>query len=277
MDPKEQAKRIKNWVDSFVKKAAVSDNVRVDGCRMDAGETAMLAQQLEYMMAELFDVEYPELKSRRFFPVDNSVPTGAETFSYRQYDKMGRAKIIGNYSDDLPLVNVQGTKFVNKIVGLGDGYEISIQSIRAAAMAGVPLDSTLADTARMAIEQSIDELAAFGDADAGLSGFLNEANIPLVAPSTGTWSTASADEIIADVQKLWQSIPTATNQIHMPDTLLVDTTSWGYLQRPRSTDNDTSIAKWLLGNLEGIRNIDQWYKLDTADAKGWPDYHPPGV
>lgn len=257
--------RLRQWITTFVAKVAANPAVREDGLRLDSGETALLTQQLEAMMTELFDTEYPELKSRRFFPVDNSQPTGARTVAYRQYDKAGKAKVIANYGDDIPLVNVQGRKHITPIVGLAAGYEISIQDLRAAAMAGVPLDSMLADTARIAIEQGIDELAATGDADAGITGFLNHASIPIVPAVTGTWSTATADEIIGDVEELWQSIVIATKQIHMPNTLLLDPVSWKHTNK-RVPDTEMTVRKYLMANLENLQGIDQWHLLQTAGA-----------
>lgn len=259
--------KLRQWINLFVAKVAGSPMIREDGLRLDAGETALLTQQLESMMTELFNTEYAELKTRRFFPVDNSQPNGARTVAYRQYDKAGKAKIIANYGDDLPLVNVQGRKHITPVVGLGAGYELSIQDLRAAAMAGVPLDTMMAETARVAIEQGIDELAAVGDADAGIEGFLNHSNIPVVTTPTGTWSTASPDEIIADVEELWASIPLATLQLHFPNTLLVDPVSWKHMNK-RLTDSSISVKKYLLENLEGLTGIDQWHRLQTAGAAG---------
>jgi hypothetical protein len=260
--------RIRDWITAFVAKVAGNPMIRVDGLRMDAGETALLTQQLEAMMTELFNTEYPELKTRRFFPVDNSQPNGARTVAYRQYDQAGRAKYpIANYGDDIPLVNVQGRKHITPIIGLAAGYEISIQDLRAAAMAGVPIDTMLADAARVAIEQGIDEIAAVGDADAGIEGFLNHSNIPTVTALTGTWSTASAEDIIADVEELWHEIPIQTNQLHYPNTLILDPISYKHTSK-HLTNASVSVKKYLLENLEGLTGIDQWHRLQTAGAAG---------
>jgi hypothetical protein len=259
--------RLRQWITSFVARVIANPTIREDGRRLDAGETALLTQQLEHMMTELFNVEYPELKTRRYFPTDNSTPTGARTVAYRQYDKAGKAKIIANYGDDIPLVNVKGRKFYIPIVGLAAGYEISIQDIRAAAMANVPLDTMLAEVARMAIEFGIEELAAEGDADAGIVGFLNHPDIPIVPAVTGTWSTASPEQIIADCEEIWQSIPIVTKQIHYPTTLLLDPVSYKHTNK-HLTNSNVSVKKYLKENLEGLQELDQWHRLQTAGAGG---------
>lgn len=257
---------IRRWVDDSVETIRQSKNVRTDRRRLDAGETMAIQRQIEHLMTELFDIEYPEHKARRFFPVDNSTPTGAKVTTYLQYDRLGKAKIVHNYATDFPSVSGQVADFAHKIVSIGCSFDYSLQDIRTAAFMGLPLDPMLADTARNTIEDTIDELAATGNADAGISGFLNHASIPSVKVAVGTWSGATADEIISDVQKLWQSIPTATKQRHMPNTLLVPTTLWQYLQIPRNTASDKTVAKWLLENLENCQGIDQWWRLDTAGS-----------
>ena len=260
--------RLKKWVERTVEVIS-RGNAREDGNRFDAAETAMFKNQLEHMMEELFDVEYPDLMSKVFFPTDHNTPTGATSFSYKSFDRYGQAKIGGNYSDDAPLVNVDGTEYSGKIVPVRDAYSISVQDIRAAAMAGTPLDTMLADTARHVIEQSIDDLAAFGDADAGLKGFLDHDLIDTVGVVTGTWGTADPLEIIEDVQALWNSIPIATKLKHRPNTLLVPPAKWNELQKivPNTT---VPISSWLIEHLPGLQSLEQWVLLDEAGSGDAP-------
>ncbi len=235
--------------------------------RRDANETAIFARQLEYIYTTTYDVKYPEFKARTFIPLDSSVPTGAETYTYRQFDQIGAAKLIANYADDLPDVTVFGKEFTGHCRSLGSSYTYSVQEVRRAAMANYPLDANLAKVARRTIEALHDKIAAFGDASALLGGFLNNANVPIIAPITGSWDTATPDQIIADMNKLVNSIPIATNGIHIPDTLLLDIASFTKLaSTPRSTVSDTTILAWYLANSPFIRNIDHWYLLDLADT-----------
>jgi hypothetical protein len=216
----------KAWVEKAVQTFSVDKPIRQDGQRLDASQTAMMTQQLEHMIEELFNIQYPELKSSKFFPFDTSFNPGAETIAYMVYDRYGEAKLITNYSDDLPTVNIDGTKETSNVRGVGSSYIISIEDLRAAAMANVPLPTEMASVCRYAVELKIDELVAFGNTETGINGFLNSTVIPDVGPDTGSWGTANPDEIIGDVVKLWNSIPAATNQIHQPNMLLVDQVSW---------------------------------------------------
>lgn len=235
--------------------------------REDANETAIFARQLEHVYTKTYDVKYPEFKARLFIPLDTSVPSGAETYTYRQFDEVGMAALIANYADDLPDVTLFGKEFTGKCKSIGTSYSYSIQDVRRASMSGMALETALPKVARRVTEAKIDKLAAFGDEATGLVGFLNNANVTPVSPITGTWSSASADNIIADLDKLVNSIVIATNGIHVPDTLLLPITQFLRLNNlQKSAASDKTVLQWYLENNPFIKNIDHWYLLDLADA-----------
>jgi hypothetical protein len=255
----------------FIDHDWLQDEMRRRGIRLDAGETAVLARQLEYIYAQTYDVKYAELKARRFIPVDTSVDPGAEFYTYRQWDMFGMAEIIANYADDLPRVDVLAKEFPAPIKSLGASYGYSIQDLRRSAMAGSQLDSRRAMATRRANEQAVDQIAAFGNADAGLTGFTNHANVPLVAPDNAPWSSATALQIIPDLNKLANAIVTASLEVFEPDTLVLDTASFQIINtKPMSTtgDADKTVLRFFLDNNPYIRNIDQWTKLTDAGAAG---------
>ena len=256
------------WIDAWIEKAAKMAAEKVGTSRQDASYTSMFARELEHLMTRSFDVKYPELRAKLLIPVNNSVPTGADSVVYSQYDQFGEASVGGNYSDDINLVNTNGRQFTQPIVPIKDAYEISIQDLRASAMTGKDLPTRMISTCRRVIEQKIDDIVATGAADFGIAtGLLNDAAIPTVAEVTGAWASATPEQIIGDVLKLWGSIGTLTNNVHLPNTLVLPTSLW-YTLSARCTSSDLSVIKWLEQNLDGLTLITQWYKLNTADAGG---------
>ena len=243
------------------------------GTRLDAGETAALARELEHIYAQTYDIKYAELKARKFIPIDTSVDTGAEFFTYRQWNMFGMAKIISNYADDLPRVDALAKEFPAKIHSLGASYGFSIQDMRRSAMSGSRLDNKRAMAARRAHEQAIDQIGAVGDADAGLQGFTNNTNVPLVTPVTGTWigSAATPLQMIEDMNELANSIVIATLETFTPDTMLFSTEAFQRINTtPMSStgDADKTVLRFFLDNNPYITNIDQWTKLSDAGAGG---------
>lgn len=238
--------------------------------RLDANETAVFSRQLEFIKTRTFDIKYPNLKARQFIPTSNEAPNSADTITYRVWDQYGMAKIVANYADDLPLVDVTASETTVPVKSLGDAYQYSVQDLRISAATGANLDTRRASMARRAIEAAIDQIAAKGVPGTTMTGFLNNPNVPIVAPDTGSWSAATDPaDIIADLNKLVNYVITTTGQVHTPNTLLFDTASFAMLTtRPMGADFNNTVMKTFLNNNPYITSVDQWTKLDTADADG---------
>src|SRR5262245_39006858 len=109
------------------------------GHHLDAGETALLARQVEYLRGEVYRVQYPEYAARRIIPINTSAPPGAETTTGIILDETGKAQWIADYSTDQPRVDIVGDKTTIVFRGFGASYGVSLQEIRASSMAGVPI------------------------------------------------------------------------------------------------------------------------------------------
>ncbi|MCK6585953.1 MAG: DUF2184 domain-containing protein [Polyangiaceae bacterium] len=241
------------------------------GLRLDANETAVFARQLEFVRAQTYDIEYPELKARRLIPVANDVDPAAEEFTYRQFDFAGRTKVITNPADDSPLVDVQGKEFTSKIITLGDSYAYSVFDLQRASRVGWQIDQKRAMAAREVAEFDLDDLAAVGNAETGLPGLLNHSDIQLTTADTGAWLTGPKTplQIIGDMNKLAKAPFLATKERHAPDTMLLPTDHFGHIaSTPMSVDNNTTILQFFLRNTPWIRNVEPWYRLATAGAGG---------
>ena len=237
--------------------------------RFDAGETAMLEQQLEYMRAAVMEVKYEDLYARRFLPVAGDVNTGAEYFTYTQTDEVGEAKIIRNFADDPPTVEVNAEKIRHDIVSLGDSYTYSIQDMRRAAFAGVPLDARKAMAARKAFERGIDNLAASGSTQDNITGFLRSSVVGVTTPVGGVWSGLTAVEILADLNKLVSEMVIASKEAYLPDTVLLPTAQHILISQKRmSTDSDDTVLTAFLKANPFVRTVASWNKLATATDAG---------
>jgi hypothetical protein len=244
--------------------------------RLDAAESAFFARELEFIKAKTYDIKYPNLMSRMFIPVSNEVPSGAAEVTYQQFDRVGRAQIIKPGATDLPRVDVFGTEFSRPVRWGGVSYGYNLIEIRQAMMAGRPLDAKKAAAARRAQEELIDEVAAIGAPDWGITtGFINNATlVAAVEAATGAWDNpaTTADEIIGDVQVLFSAIVNATEGVERPNTLLVPDSQYAALAtRPRSTTSDTTILNFLLQSIPGLTAIESWWRLKLAGVGGASD------
>lgn len=254
--------------------------------------SAMFARQLEYIYTETFDVEYPENKARRLIPVDNRVPNGADYFTYRQFNRGGdKARIVHSFTDDAPMADVNGAEFSQRLFSIASSYGFNIQEMRAAAMAGVPLEAMKASAAKIMIDTKIEDLAAVGSIEVMQPGGTQQAyglyNAPNVNAttqvSTGTWpaqyaadsSLGKVTSITAmqlDLSTLRQKIFNQTLGEHGQVgtlTCLFSTSLAVFLQStPRNVQYDaTGQTLWeYLQKSCGFKEFDFWNRGDTAGA-----------
>ena len=241
------------------------------GLREDAHETAVLARQLDYVQAQTYDIQYTTLKSRTFVPEANDVPAGADTFTYRQWDRFGIAKVIHDYANDFAMVGVLAREFTNKLEDVGAAYSYSIRDLERAAFAGIPLDTKQAAAVRMAIDLAFDNIIALGLPDANMYGFINHPNVPIAVLPYGDWLNGSttAAQVLADMRYL-ASVPVInTNEVHAPDTMLLPTDLYEFVAgTPIGQNYDRTILQVFLATNPHITAVDQWTKLNTASATG---------
>lgn len=235
-----------------------------DDSRRDAAFTAAAEKQLEYGRRQSYDILYPQLKWASFIPVDTSVPAGAETIAYEQWDETGEAVVIANGADDLPLADTAKEKFTNRTATIGASYRITMEDIERAAMSGSSIQSRRQRAALNSVARKLDTIAALGETLSGLKGFCNHDQVPVIA-ATGTWTGLTATQLVAELHRMEDKVWSDTKEIHEPDTLVLPTAQFQLINRTyMSTDNDMTVAKRFLANASHIKNIQSWSKLATA-------------
>lgn len=245
----------------------IHDLIQKNVVNLDANETVFFRRQLEYQKAQAYDVKYPTLTATTAFPVSTEAGPGAETIVYDQFDSVGVMKFIADYADDLPRSDVKGQQFSIIIQSLGGSYGWSIQEIRNAQFANRNLQGMRAMAARRSNDQMANRIGWFADGTAqwaGLRGILYDANITKSAAPTGTWSTATTDQIIADVNFTINNVPIITNGSEKIDTLLLPIDQYSRISStPRSVTSDTTILSFLQGVHPGV-TFDQIPELNNV-------------
>ena len=201
----------------------------MESMRFDTADDASVffARELDHIKTQSYDVEYPELTALKIFPQSSEVDPGAETITYYSYDKTGMAKIISNYSTDLPRADVKGKPTTAMVKSIGDSYGYSVQEMRASRQAGKSLDVRKGESARYQIDRLNNQIAWIGDKESGLMGVLSPENdVPLyvLAPSAAKpestkWADKTAEEIMADINGMMKQIAFLTKNVEHPDSL----------------------------------------------------------
>ena len=245
----------------------------------DSAEDASVffARELDHVKAESYDVEYPEFTAINLFPNSSEADAGAETVTYYTYDKTGLAKVIDNYSTDLPRADVNGKPSYARVKSLGASYGYSSQEMRASRMAGKSLDSRKAEAARYQIDNLANRIAWAGDSESGLMGVLSEGqNIPLYAIGTGesgktAWADKTPDEILNDINDMQKQVARVTKNVEHPDTLCIPSDAFMDISTRRIPDTNVTVKTFLLANAPYLKNIVSASELD-ADSVGTNPY-----
>ncbi len=241
--------------------------------RFDANESAFAARELEHIYSRTYDRKYPELKARMMIPMAmDSAPQGAQTVTYDQWDRVGRAALSAPGATNAPRVDVFKTQFTRPVRIASDSYGYTIWELRSAIMAGAPLNSKKASAARRAIEEILDEVACFGSAEHGIdTGFFNNASVAIEA-SAGWDSGTTPDAIIAELSTFWGNMVADTQGVERADTLAVPDSVYSHIATtPRTTNSDTTILAFMLQNFPGLNMIEPWYRCVNAGAGGTID------
>lgn len=232
-------------------------------------DSIAFARSFELIERELERVEFTPTKSELLIPSGNfGASKGHKTVTYRVIEDMGQAEFIGHGVHDLPRVDLDAREHSIDIETIGVEYAWSIQELNAVALdPSIPIESERKRIAIDTARRKHDEIAALGSAKFNRKGFLNSDLVPLVSPITGTWSSASADNILNDVLKLFNAVRVNTADNYRADTLLVDDTSWTHFSKPRA-NTDLTIREWLLKNVDGLKTIEPWTRLNLANVAG---------
>jgi hypothetical protein len=241
-----------------------------DKIRNDANATALLARDLVFVTAEVERKVYERSRCMQFVRPDTSYPRGAESYSRRLLDQSGEAQVSATLAGDSPRVDVAVSEGLLPFRNIKASYAYSIDDLERAAFSRTPLAAWKRQACIDAIARKIDRIGRSGTAldpngVAGLTGFFNNAFVTLHTLTNGEWPTATAAEILADLQELEAAIIAAAGDTQ-PDAyrLILPTVMEGRLVTLEHTaQSDMTVAKFFLANSRLIKSIERWTALDS--------------
>lgn len=238
--------------------------------KMDEATSIFLARQLEYVRARVLEVKKAPLEAFSVFPVQTDIPVGAESAVTRTYDSVGTAKIISNYADDLPRVDVAAKEDSVKVHSIGDSYGYNFREIQNAQFANINISARKAEMARRAIDIELDSIAWNGDSSHKIIGFFNNPNISEFTVTTNAANTTkiedmTVDEAIDFFNKFLEAVPEATNQVERVNTLLLYPKAYTYLATARIPNTMNTVLDFL----KGVHpEITRWMKVGKLAGAG---------
>lgn len=241
---------------------------------LDASENAFFSRQLELVKTRTYDRKYPNLQARSFVPLDPELDNAVETIRLRSYTRVGIARLIASYADDLPRADVKTDDQIFSVRSIGTSYGYNLQEIRASQRAGTNIDQKKAAAARRATEVVIDRILALGDAPSGLTGLLNVPNaLVYTVPADGTgssalWTAKTSALIVRDMVGICEFIVNQTAEVEAPNMLLLPRPQFTQIRTQRFDSNsDKTILQWFQAQYPGV-SVNPWYRMTGAGAGG---------
>ena len=235
---------------------------------LDVGENVFLARDLEYKIPEMLNFEHGRISARTVFPIDRRAGPGAEVIVLRQMTKSGAAKIITDYANDIPLANVFTEETKSNVRSIAEAAEWSVQEIRAASHANVPLDREKTDAVREDMLRKENKIAWEGDATHGLAGFFTDANIPRFSVP-GVWSAATGAQMVADMNATVNPIAENTNGVEAPNKLVIPRAQYNLAVTTRmETGTDTTALQFFVNNSPYIASMSDVIPVDDIAGLG---------
>lgn len=241
----------------------------------DAGETlAFMVSQLAYTESEAFAKLYTPMQFRELVPVE-SAGGWADTIRYELVDYAGQGKRINGAGHDLPMADIQFGEKTFPIVTGGVAYGYTYEEMQKSAFFRTPLPTGKLAAAMIATERHLNNVALFGESSSGLTGLYNNANVPQGSAPVGTWSGATADNILKDINTCIQNVWNNTAFNDTPTDILIAPAAMSIIvSTPRSANSDTTILEYIKKNniAKAERGIDinfrSGYGLNTAGSGG---------
>ena len=230
-----------------------------------------LARELETILARSFEVEYADIKYSSLIPISTEVGTGADSYTYRVFDKQGSMKVIQDKAQDLPRADVLRKEVTNPVRSLGASFGYTIQETRAASMVpGMNLEQRRANAVRRAYEEKVQEIAYFGDAPSGMKGFFNSDQIDTIVPNK--WfddAGITTDEMLALLNEPATRLVNGSNMKEQPNTMLVPYEVYRIISTtPRSSTSDTTVMEFFLRTNPFISAIEPINELEAGKSGG---------
>ncbi|UGO53524.1 major capsid protein [Citrobacter phage_vB_CfrD_Devorator] len=252
--------------------SVISNHLQLQGAKNDASDMGIwTAQELHKIKSQAYEKEYPAGSALRVFPVTSELSDTDKTFEYQTFDKVGHAKIIADYTDDLPTVDAMMTSEFGKVFRLGNAFLISIDEIKAGQRTGKSLSTRKANAAQNAHDQLVNHLVFKGSKPHKIISVFEHPNIATInsagwnnAAGTGKKPETAQDELEQAIEK----IETLTNGQHRATHILIPPSMRKVLsvRMPETTMSYLDYFKQQNGGIT-IESISELEDIDGAGTK----------
>lgn len=237
-----------------------------------------LSRQLEQVLPKLYEKRYASLWADEgiYLPATGDLEMGADTLVEETVTELGEAAIVADGANDVPVADALIDEAKFKAVAIATHFSYSILELNKAEKAGRPLRDVKAKAADRALRQRTHKLAVFGSAKHGMTGFFNDANVPVVSSSydADDAATTFADHVDFFADN-FTKVKDETNLVEGIEYVLVPAKLRNIWAKSFQTGNGQSVLRYILenygaasgGTLRGIIEVNETRSADL-EANG---------
>lgn len=237
-------------------------SIGIDSTKADA-VGIWTVEQMKQILRRQYEAMYPQTSALSLFPVTTELAPTTTNFEYRSFDGVASAKIIADYTDDLPTVEAMSSVETGRAYLLGNAWLISKDEIALGAALGNSLSDRKASLAREAHETLVNKLVFKGSAPHKIVSVFNNPNISRV--TSAGWST-DAEVANDELETLLETIETVTNGQHRVTNIVIPPSKRRLLAK-RMPETTMSYLEYFQQQNAGIE-ITSIAELEDIDGAG---------
>ena len=139
----------------------------------DASAVGFLTNNLLAIQSVADEILYTAYRLPQYVSINSSIPEGAQTYGVRVRNRVGQAERVTAPGYDAPSATVSESLITNRMHYYGLDAIWSVDELREAMFAGVPLDTESVDAAVRGTMETMEAIALTGGGIAGVRGLLN--------------------------------------------------------------------------------------------------------
>ena len=222
-------------------------------------------KQMTQLLNRQYEEMYPETSALALFPVTTEIAPTTNLFEYMTFDGVNLAKIIADYTDDLPTVEALSDTESGKVYRLGNAWLISIDEIKTGQAMGSSLGDRKATLAREAHETLVNQLVFKGSKPHKIVSVFDHPNITRI--TSAGWTT-DAEVASEEMTTLIETIESLTNGRNKVNTIVLPPSKRRLLAK-RMPETTQSYLQWFEEQNAGvtITSISELEDIDGAGTK----------
>lgn len=236
----------------------------IDANKLDA-HGIWTVNQLTQLLNRQYEQAYPQTGVLELFPVTTELSPVTKNFEWLEFDGVNSAKIIADYTDDLPTVEAMASEKTGKVFRLGNAWFISIDEIKAGQALGSSLSDRKASLAREGHETLVNDLVFKGSAPHNIVSVFDQPNINRL--TSASWTTPEI--AFSELQDLIETIEDVTLGRHHVTNIVIPPSKRRLLTQ-KMPDVTESYLAWFKENYPNvtITAIAELEDIDGAGTKG---------